>query len=78
MTVLATSAGRREFLIVGAQTKDDETQILFEVVEYKVEAVEKFSIGNLQIKESKTMQLKRQVTKLLASMVLATHCITIM
>jgi hypothetical protein len=33
-------------LIVGAQTRDDETQILFKVLEYKSEAVEKFSIGN--------------------------------
>jgi len=34
-------------VIVGARTKDDETQILFQVLEYKVEAKEKFSIGNL-------------------------------
>jgi len=46
-TVLATSAGHRQLVIVGAQTKDDETQILFKVLEYKAEAVEKFSIGHL-------------------------------
>ncbi len=46
-TVLATSAGKRQLVIVGAQTKDDETQILFKVLEYKAEAVEKFSIGHL-------------------------------
>jgi hypothetical protein len=34
-TALATSAGRRECVIVGAQTRDDETQILFKVLEYK-------------------------------------------
>jgi hypothetical protein len=45
-TVLATSAGYRYLVLVGAQTKDDETQILFKVLEYKVEAKEKFSIGN--------------------------------
>ncbi|HEX4263926.1 MAG TPA: PEGA domain-containing protein [Verrucomicrobiae bacterium] len=45
-TVLATSAGRRQLVMVGAQTKEDETQILFKVLEYKVEAKEKFSIGN--------------------------------
>lgn len=47
MTVLSTSAGRRQCLIVGAQTKDDETQILFAVVEFKTEAQIKFSLGNL-------------------------------
>jgi tetratricopeptide (TPR) repeat protein len=46
-TVLATSAGRRECIIVGAQTQDDKTDILFKVLEYKSEAVEKFSIGAL-------------------------------
>jgi tetratricopeptide (TPR) repeat protein len=46
-TILATSAGRRHCVIVGAQTRDDETQILFKVLEYKSEAVNKFSIGNL-------------------------------
>ena len=45
-TVLATSAGRRQLVMVGTQTKADETQILFKVLEYKVEAKEKFSIGN--------------------------------
>jgi tetratricopeptide (TPR) repeat protein len=45
-TVLATSAGRRQCVIVGARTKDDETQILFKVLEYKVEAKGKLSIGN--------------------------------
>lgn len=46
-TVLATSAGRRNVIIVGARVKDDETQILFKVLEYKTEAQIKFSIGNL-------------------------------
>ena len=46
-TALATSAGRRQLVMVGTQTKDDETDILFKVLEYKVEAKEKFSIGNL-------------------------------
>jgi tetratricopeptide (TPR) repeat protein len=46
-TMLATSAGRRHCVIVGAQTRDDEAQILFKVLEYKSEAVNKFSIGNL-------------------------------
>jgi tetratricopeptide (TPR) repeat protein len=46
-TVLATSAGKRQLVMMGAQTKDDETQILFKVLEYKAEAVEKFSIGHL-------------------------------
>jgi len=46
-TILATSAGRRQCVIVGAQTKDDETQILFKVLEYKTESQIKFSIGNL-------------------------------
>ena len=44
-TTLGTSAGRRRCLIVGAQTKDDETDILFKVLEYKAEAVNKFSLG---------------------------------
>lgn len=46
-TYLGTSAGRRQCLIVGAQTKNDETQILFKVLEYKTEAQIKFSIGAL-------------------------------
>ena len=46
-TYLATSAGRRVGVIVCAQTKDDETQILFKVLEYKTEAQIKFSLGNL-------------------------------
>jgi len=46
-TALATSAGRRQLVMVGAQTKDDEAHILFKVLEYKAEAVEKLSIGNL-------------------------------
>ena len=44
-TFLATSAGRRQCLVVGAQTRDDETQILYKVLEFKTEAVNKFSIG---------------------------------
>ena len=46
-TVLATSAGRRICVVVGGQTRDDETQIRFKVLEYKTEAVNKFSIGAL-------------------------------
>jgi PEGA domain len=46
-TYLATSAGYRNGVIVCAQTKDDETQILFKLLEYKAEAQIKFSIGNL-------------------------------
>ncbi len=46
-TLLATSAGRRQCVIVGAQTKDDETQVLFKVLEFKAEAVNKFSFGAL-------------------------------
>jgi hypothetical protein len=46
-TYLATSAGYRDGIIVCAQTKDDETQILFKILEYKTEAQIKFSIGNL-------------------------------
>jgi len=46
-TFLNTSAGRRTCLIVGGQTRDDETVILFKVLEYKTEAANKFSIGNL-------------------------------
>lgn len=46
-TILATSAGRRVCVIVGAHTRDDETQILFKILEYKTEAAIKFSIGNL-------------------------------
>jgi hypothetical protein len=34
-------------VIVGAQTQDDETQILFKVLEYKAEAVNKASFGAL-------------------------------
>jgi hypothetical protein len=46
-TYLATSAGRRQGVIVMAQTKDEETQILFKILEYTTEAQVKFSIGNL-------------------------------
>src|ERR1017187_1807446 len=45
ITILATSAGGRKCVIVGGQTRDDETQILFKVLEFKSEAVNKFSIG---------------------------------
>ena len=31
----------------GSQTKDDETQVVFKDLEYKTEAANKFSIGNL-------------------------------
>jgi len=47
MTFLQTSAGKRQCIIVGGQTTDDETQIRFKVLEFKAEAVNKFSIGAL-------------------------------
>jgi PEGA domain len=46
-TYLGTSAGYRVGVIICAQTKDDETQVLFKILEYKAEAQIKFSIGNL-------------------------------
>ncbi len=46
-TLLATSAGRRQCVIVCAQINDDETQVLFKVLEFKTEAVNKFSFGAL-------------------------------
>ena len=46
MTALATIASRRKCIIVGGQTRDTESQVFFKVLEYKTEAVEKFSIGN--------------------------------
>jgi tetratricopeptide (TPR) repeat protein len=46
-TYLQTSAGRRQCLIVLSQVTDEETEILFKVLEYKAEAVEKLSIGAL-------------------------------
>jgi len=46
-TALGTSAGGRKCLIVLGETKVDETQILLRVLEFKAEAVEKFSIGAL-------------------------------
>ena len=46
-TALATSAGKRQIFIVGGQSKAGETQIYFKVLEYKTEAVNKFSIGAL-------------------------------
>src|ERR1035437_1896717 len=46
-TYLGTSAGRRKCFIMGAQTRNDETQILYKVLEYKTEAQIEFSIGNL-------------------------------
>lgn len=45
-TSLGGYAGKRVAVVVGAQTTDEETQILFKVLEYKAEAKEKFSIGN--------------------------------
>jgi tetratricopeptide (TPR) repeat protein len=46
-TFLGTSAGRRQCIIVGGQTRDDETEIHFKILEFKTEAVNKFSIGAL-------------------------------
>jgi tetratricopeptide (TPR) repeat protein len=42
-----TTSGRRQCVIVCGQTKDDETQILFKVLEYKAETTIKFSVANL-------------------------------
>ena len=47
MTYLNTSGGRRRCVIVVGQTKDDEIKVLFKIIEYKTEAVNKFSIGNM-------------------------------
>jgi tetratricopeptide (TPR) repeat protein len=47
MTVLQTSAGKRSVVIVGAEVKKGETTIEYEVLEYKAEAANKISIGNL-------------------------------
>lgn len=47
MTSLSTVAGRRVCFIAMAETGDNETSILFKVIEYKSEAVNKFSIGAL-------------------------------
>jgi tetratricopeptide (TPR) repeat protein len=46
-TVLSTSAGRRQGIFVGARTKDEETQILFKVLEYKTEGANKVLLGAL-------------------------------
>jgi hypothetical protein len=42
-----TSGGRRRCVIMVGQTKDGEVKILFKIIEYKTEAVNKFSIGNM-------------------------------
>jgi hypothetical protein len=42
-----TTSGRHRCIIVCGQTKDDETQILFKVMEYKAKTTIKFSIANL-------------------------------
>lgn len=47
MTAFKTSAGKRHYIIVGSQISESETEILFKVVEYRVEAANKVSIGNL-------------------------------
>ena len=46
MTYMNTSGGRRRCVIMVGPTKDDEIKILFKIIEYKTEAVNKFSIGN--------------------------------
>lgn len=46
-TVLNITGGKRRCIIVGAQIKPGETHVLFKVIEYKAEAVNKLSIGNL-------------------------------
>ncbi len=45
LTALATRAGRRICVIVGAQAQNEETDIFYKVLEYKAEAVNKLSIG---------------------------------
>lgn len=47
MTYMNTSGGRRRCVIMVGQTKDDEIKVLFKIIEYKTEAVNKFSIGNM-------------------------------
>ena len=42
-----TTSGRRQCIIVCGQSKDDETQIFYEVMEYKAKTTVKFSIANL-------------------------------
>jgi hypothetical protein len=44
---LGTGAERRRCAIVGARTREDERDVLFKVLEYKTEAVNKVSIGAL-------------------------------
>ena len=45
-TYLATSAGKRQVFISVGQAKDHETQIYYKALEYKTEALNKFSLGN--------------------------------
>ena len=47
MTYMQTVGGLRRVVIAGGQATDNETWIFFKVLEYKSEAVNKFSIGNL-------------------------------
>ena len=47
MTYMNTSGGRRRCVIIVGSTKDDEVKVLFKIFEYKTEAVNKFSIGNM-------------------------------
>ena len=42
-----TTSGRHRCIVVCGQTKDDETQILFKVLEYRGKTSIKFSIANL-------------------------------
>jgi hypothetical protein len=46
-TYMNTSGGRRRCVVMVGQTKDDEVKVLFKIIEYKTEAVNKFSIGNM-------------------------------
>ncbi len=47
MTYMNTSGGRRRCVVMLGQTKEDEIKVLFKIFEYKTEAVNKFSIGNM-------------------------------
>ena len=47
MTYMNTSGGRRRCVVMVGQTKDDEVKVLFKIFEYKTEAANKFSIGNM-------------------------------
>lgn len=47
LTTLKTIEGKRVCLIVGSQVTDEDTELIFKVLEFRTEPVNKFSIGNL-------------------------------